>query len=1127
MPKWLPYLAMLIVVLAVGGGACGYLTFYAFGEWRKASQWQDAYDEAKRKGDKDLGEFFFGSPDPTKRSANLDAALKPEYEAAAKKSDAELGRFLSKHVMPNPYFPWLAVLGVFGVVYVLSFPCHRLFLKHNRRMMFITAVTGTLSGYFFFLAVNNIYPMGIDLAGGTELIYRLDFSSVDRRIDTAQRLLNEAQAQQAADGNVAPEKIRRLRADWQALEDSKRTAPDKATEVVRKRVDPTGAKGIPITSYDEGKRIRIQLPKASPEEVERIKRAIRTQGRLTFNLVARQDTDREIITKVMDPKNPTHEYGGYELMNIEKKDQYDPKLIHKEPIVVERIPRLEGSRVVFAGASRSHEGGWEINLRFDAAGSSLFEEMTAANVNRRMAIILDGVCHSAPVIKERIGGDCRISGSFSQKEASELASILQAGSLPADVAPESEFMVGPALGNEQIQAGITATIIGTVAVALFMWFYYRLAGFVAALCIMLLLLESLGALGFFKATMTLPGIAGILLNLAMAVDANVLIYERIREEQDRGRPLRLAVQAGFDRAFLTIIDSQLTTLISGLVLYYVGSGPVRGFAVTLCIGILLSLFTNLWVTRQIIEWIAAREMVLTLQMRQFFRKTSFDFMGSRWYWMGTSIGLVTLSLLAFGYMGVYKSEIYDVDFTGGTLVQFNFAKGHEQPDEAVKNVVGEKLKPGLKDRIEQTAKQLRELAASGKKEEELRQTITLQMPVVAAAILGDKRVVAAEDLTAEADRLDKVIQDWDKFDLIVQSFGQPVAGEGQRYQSYTVTTRLSENVIVDTLVAELNKAFAGDIEPQAIADNGKAVRFRLDLEGKKVQDSDHLRQALTYTLDKLANAEENTGLKDVMKALQVSKLKEEDLGGTQRPYLELSPLPEDKLARSRLTEVLQTVRLRIGEQDYRAPGPISRKSSFGPQVSGEMGRTAIMALLASLVGIFLYLWFRFEFSGAWGYGAIVALIHDSIISVGACCLVTACNWPVLVDLNLVAAVLTIIGYSVNDTIVIYDRIREVKSAHPTRNLGDIVNEACNATLSRTILTSLTVWIALVSLLIFGGQTVRSLAFTLWVGVIVGTYSSIFIASPLMVWWYRKFGATFATYPTQPSAQESAPSGAQI
>jgi SecD/SecF fusion protein len=1124
----LSLLAGLVLVFAVGLGAYGFLTFSTFSRWREISLWEESYKEAQQEAkDKNnpaiLEKFFFGpaDPDPRKLCAKLAPELKEQFSSAREAGTEALDGFFKTHVLPNRWIPWLYLLGLVVAAPLLSFGSRGLFQKHNRRMWFIIALSGLLGGYFSYLAGNNIYPMGIDLAGGTELIYRLDFTDVDRRLDEANQRLAELTE---GTGEQKEEEIRKLRSMVEALRLSRDTAPEKAAEVVRKRVDPTGTKGIPITSYDEGRRIRIQLPRASPEEVERIKRAIRTQGRLTFHLCADEMKDREIIEKVKDPNNTTREYKGYKLMVIETKDPYDPTNVRRYEEIVDKVPMLEGSRVVFAGTARSQEGGFEVRLQFDAAGSARFEEVTAANVNRKMAIVLDGTCYSAPVIKERIAGECRISGSFTQQQANDLASILTAGSLPAEVAPESEFTVGPALGNEQIESGMVATIAAGTVVAVFMWGYYRLGGFITVMCMFINLVVLMGALGFFKATMTLPGIAGIALTFGMAVDANVLIFERIREEQARGRPFRLAVQLGFDRAFSAIIDSNLTTLLSGIIMYYIGTGPVRGFAVTLSVGILVTLFANLWVFRQMLEWLVSREAVPTLKMFQALRETHIDFMALRrpWYFISGTAALS--SLAAFVALGVFNDRIYDLDFTGGTLVQFNFAKGKEQADADVKRAAEEVLQPKLKERLAAVAAKLTELAASGKKQDEIRTAVYEQVPEVVRSHMGAGGEITTEQLQRWADTVKKTAEDFARLRLTVQSFGNPEPGTESRYRSFSLTTRETDPVVVQAIVGQLLKTFEGKVEPDAVAVAGDAVRIHFQRKAGEAAGSLKSESCVfeaEHARDQLAASKElDASLQAALKALKASPAQVVAEG--ESCYVDLAPLPADPIQRDQVRVAFLETRIA-----HQAEGPIGRQSSFGSQVAGELRGSAVLALLGSLVGIFLYLWFRFEFSGAWGFGAIVALLHDAMVAVGAVCLVSTLGIiPILIDLNLVAAVLTIIGFSVNDTIVIFDRIREVKAAHPTRALGEVVNESVNATLSRTILTTSTALVATLMLFLFGGPTIRDLTFTLLVGMVAGVYSTVFIASPLMMWWYRRYGATFATYAPQPGG-EAAPSGAQL
>ncbi|MBI3828349.1 MAG: protein translocase subunit SecD [Planctomycetes bacterium] len=1121
------YVPVLGAGLLAGLLSCaifGALTYTAFNIWRQATILQDTYDSAKKEGGDALDRFILkGEPAvqlqniyrPITESAAIDA-----YKKAKTGKTSDLDAFFESTVLPSTKIAWACLIFIVVAWFLLLKMLRGLFGEFTGKMVLTFGLMGILGGYFWLLAGNNIYPMGIDLAGGTELVYRLEYRDVQRRIDDAQKRLSylEANKDKTDDQTkkvIDEDMLNRQRSNLRALRDSMATAPEKATEVVRKRVDPTGTKGVPITRFGED-RIRIQLPKASPEDVERIKRAIRTQGRLTFHAVSE---DADIKEKVQ--KNPNKEWGEFVSKEIDEADPYDPngKRKKKEDVVMNRTPEMEGSGIVAAYSTRSEQGGYKIQLTFDSAAAARFEEVTKRNLHKRLAIVLDGKCQLAPTIQSVISDQCQITGSFTKQQADEDAAVLTAGSLPAEVEMESEFVVGPSLGQEQIQSGIFATAIGALAVALFMWTYYRLAGFISIVNLFVLLSVMLGALGFFKATMTLPGIAGILLNLGMAVDANVLIYERFREELARGRNLRQAVNMGFDRAFVVILDSQLTTLICGIILYYLGSGPVRGFAVTLSIGVLVTLFSNVWVCHQIFLWLVSKDVVESLHMMQFFKVTSIDFMGKRKLWMGVSAVAIAASIAGFIYLGPVKEKIYDVDFTGGTLVQFNFSPKLEPSDEEVKAAVADKLKPQLRARLADMVLKLDELAAGGKTGPNLKKALAAALPEVDRAEFGTLAEIAPAQLQDLSKDLKKVLEDYNGSEFTVQSFGQASESGPDKYRSFTLTTRFTDHSVVEALDEELHKTFAGRIEPPAVEAAEGGLRLRISPSAKAPDTA--VTAAVKGTIESLAAKIENEDIRTELAALKVSEVKQEPYGsGLTRPYLLISPLPADPLKRDKLLETLATNKFAYvppGEKDInlRAEGPVSRKSSFGPQVASEMFLSSILAVLAALLAIFAYVWFRFEFSPAWGFGALVATLHDPTLCIGAACLVTVLSpSPVLLNLDIIAAILTVIGYSVNDTIVVFDRIREVKTAHPTRDLGEIINEAVNATLSRTVLTSTTALITMLALLVFGGPTIRNLAFTLTIGIIVGTYSSIFIASPLMLWWVRTYGAGKAAAPAK-------------
>jgi SecD/SecF fusion protein len=934
--------------------------------------------------------------------------------------------------------------GLIAALFLLIRSLKNFFGKYNGRINFAIWLVVLLATYFVFLFQTGKYPMGIDLAGGTELIYVLDFSDTKKNADLLSNELEELKAK-----DPQSKDIREKQNQLAGMQDGIRNASDLAAEVVRRRVDPTGTKGIPVTTFGSDRdRLRIMLPRATPEEVKRIRNAVETQGQLAFHIV---ETNNAVLQDVK-LHNGTSENGMYVTKEIITPKKFTDKTddVEKQEIVVRRTPDLASPKIVRARHRVSQQG----------AGQNDFGRLTEANTGKQMAIVLDGTAYSAPVIKDAIFGECVISGDFDEEKAKKLASVLQAGSLPAVVKYENEYTVGPTLGSEQIQSGMKATLIATVAVIGFVLFYYRLAGTIAAVCTVLNVLMLLGMMGFFKATLTLPGIAAIVLTLGMAIDANVLILERLREELERGRALRLAVTQGFDRAFVTIIDCNLTTLISGVILYYLGTGPVKGFAVTLSLGILTTLFCNLWLNWILTEWLVSRDVVETFSFRQFFRRTNIDFMGNRKIWFtGTALACVLSAVL----VATAGNSIYDVDFTGGTLIQFNFSSGKEQDGPKVKEIVENTINKAVSERSKEALAKINQ---------------------------QDMRLTA-------------------------QTYGKPEANG--LYKSFTITTRVTDPLLVEDLRQEILKTFKDDLEPEAITWTDTAVTVRMN--SRAGMSDAEVRENVIHARDEGVSYSGNAEVREPLAALTVGTPEHNG----QEILVSLSPLPAAPELRRKVIDAVASLKI-----EDRATGAISRKVTFGAAVADDLFLNSLIALFMANLGVLIYVWFRFEFSSGWGVGALIALIHDVLIASGAVILAHYAGMNILIDLNIIAALLTIVGFSVNDTIVVFDRIREVKQAHPTREYEDIVNEAVNATLSRTILTSLTVTVSAIVLLVFGGDTIRGMAWTLLVGFVAGTYSSIFIASPIMIWWLRKFGGGRAPIPSGTrSSKADSPAGAEI
>ena len=671
--------------------------------------------------------------------------------------------------------------------------------------------------------------------------------------------------------------------------ETRKDALDRAIEVIRNRIDSFGVGEMSIQKQGRD-HIIVQLPGVTDRE-----RALEIIGRtahLEFKIVSDNTED---LKKAID-NQPVE---GYELKYIENERA------GREPVLIAKEAGLTGDLLVNAKTEFSSKGFGEpyVSLTLNSKGAQIFANVTAANVGKRLAIVLDGKVVSAPVIREAIpSGQAQISGNFTVDQANDLALILRSGALPAPVMVEEERTVGPLLGADSIRSGIRATLIGGALVFVFMIFYYRLAGIIASFALVLNLLIILACLSMFKGTLTLPGIAGLILTIGMSVDANVLIYERIREELKLGKSLRAAIASGYHRAFSAIMDSNLTTIVAAALIFKFGTGPIRGFAVTLTIGLLANLFTAVTCTKVIFEIMCDQFSLSKLRFMHIVPDTKIDFIGKRRICYIISAIIIIAGIAIFAMRG---EKNYGVDFSGGTLQQYMFEK------------------PVRTDDVRQALKEV----GSG--------------------------------------------------DASIQQYGDP------------------KEVIIRTqkdITSQLNKVFS---------DKFKDNTFQI---------------------------------------------------------------------------------LRI--------------ETVGPAVGKNLRQNAIISLLLGMAGILLYVMIRFNLKYA--IAGVVALFHDVFVAIGALALTHR-----QFDLTVVAALLTIAGYSINDTIVIYDRIRENLRLVKKGNFMDVVNLSVNQTLGRTILTTGVTMLVVVALLFWGGEVLNNFAFCLCVGFISGVYSTVFIASPLIISWQKK------------------------
>ena len=679
----------------------------------------------------------------------------------------------------------------------------------------------------------------------------------------------------------------RLTLTDQGIDYRMRSAVEQSIEVIRRRVDELGTTE-PLIQRQGDDRIIVQVP--GLDDPQRLKELLNKTAKLTFHMVDTSVSAQDAI----EGRPPAGDMVVYSMD--------DPPV----PYVIERRALISGEDLVDAKAAfdqRTNEP--VVNFRFDSRGAQRFAQATQQNVGRPFAIVLDDQVVSAPVINEPIlGGSGQISGNFSVQGANDLAVLLRAGALPATLTVVEERTVGPSLGADSIRAGVMASVIGAAAVVVFMVAFYGMFGLVANIALFFNVVLLLALLSVIGATLTLPGIAGIVLTIGMAVDSNVLIYERIREERRNGRNLIQAVDTGFSKAFGTIVDANLTTLIAAVILFFLGSGPVRGFAITLAIGIITTIFSAFYLTRWMIsEWVRRkRPKELPKGIRTgMFDGINFSFMNFRRVTYILSAVLVIASVVGFGTRGMNLG----IDFTGGSVVQVE-------------------AKSGVAD--------------------------------------------------------------------------------------------------LSQIRSELNELNIGAVQAQGFGSD-KDVLIRIPAQ------------------DGGANAEQS--------------------------------------AISKVRDALQ--------DDYT----FARVEVVGPVVSGELSRTATIGVLASLFAILIYIWFRFEWQFA--VGAIVATAHDVILTIGIFVLT-----GVEFNLTSIAAVLTIVGYSLNDTVVVYDRIRENLRRYQKMGLPELIDISINQTLSRTILTAVTTMLALTALYVFGGEVIRSFTFAMLFGVAVGTFSSIYIAGPVLI-----------------------------
>jgi SecD/SecF fusion protein len=813
--------------------------------------------------------------------------------------------------------------------------------------------------------------LGLDLQGGSSFTVQIDKEKLHEQV--RERLVEANKGAEVASNDVD-----------NAVQNALNNSDTRILEILRNRVDQLGV-NEPVIAAGSNHRILIQLPGANEKTHREAEERIQSAAFLQFRLVhkASEELVRDLFDKGKAPE-------GYRIARVGTGNFYEPARDKKgmdelrgDPTYLRRLGMFEvpdpsyefmlerefapgengrrsATRIVYkphfvrrkaemagdalkraADEPNTMTGGQEINLELTRAGGERMAKLFNEQAGRPLAIVLDGTLYSAPVLNEKrehITGVMRgavITGAFSLEEARRLRDVLNSGSLPAPVRIIEKHVVGSTLGQDAIDSGVRAAVVGSLLVGLFMLVYYAYCGLLADLALVLnVVLLPAGMLlvaGFLRVfisqggagaallqlpVLTMPGIAGIVLTVGMAVDANVLIFERMREEFLAGKSVRAAVAAGYDRAFYAIFDSNITTVISGVIMFIFGSGPVRGYAITLCAGLLVSMYTSLVVTRMIFDATLSDSRSQAYRMMRWIKETAIDFLAARKVAIAFSVGVIAVTLAIFAWrLQTDRRHVLAVDFTGGSTLTFDYRA--RAPLEAVS-------------------------------------------------------AAAAEAGVADA----------------LSQYQTAMDGSG------------------------------GVLQIKTSQDTGK--------------DKAPIAQALTAALQQ-----------------------------------------------------------RLPDSGFR----LVAEEQIGAQVSAELARDGLIAILLSLVGIIVYLTIRFEFGFA--LGAIVAVFHDALFTLGVYCL---CGRQV--SLTIVAALLTIIGYSVNDTIVIFDRIRENLKLDQRRSFAEIANWSINQTLGRTLLTNLTVFLVVLSLFFLGGGAINDFAACMLIGVVVGTYSTVYIATPVTIAWHR-------------------------
>jgi SecD/SecF fusion protein len=908
-----------------------------------------------------------------------------------------------------------------------------------------------------------------------------------------------------------------------------------------------------VTAYDEYRPFKGRLD--DPKDLQRM---LKGAGILEWRILPTQDhpdVDMDLMTSYVErlrDKGPkTASDNNYVWCEIENIDEWRAVDSDQNPAIVGLFgdkyyvlasnnpndtmlysPSEKQWKLEKSNPTSDSMGRRAIGFLLDQKGGILFSRITGNNIGKPLCILLDGIAISAPSIESRIPRQGIITGSFTQTQVEDMVNKLNAGSLPARLIeqPISVNTIGPSIGADNRDQGIKAGLIGLIAVVACMVIYYCLAGSIADVALLMNMLFVLAIMAGVRATFTLPGIAGIILTIGMSVDANVLVFERIREEQLKGSSLRIAITNGYQRAFRTIFDANLTTFITAAILYWRASEEVKGFAIVLMLGIASSMFTALFVTRVIFDLLLSKRIIKDhLLMLRLIHNPNVNWMRSRPIFFGISIVLIVAGLAVFMTRDNTKNNKYDIEFTGGTSVQIMLKEPLNRQE--------------VEDRIQKEGNDLNNpaLAAANiysigktEKQYEINTTETNKMTVTVDLKQGNQKTDI--ELT-EAIKKAQTKFDGELNNLLVTQ------NTSNASEVVITTSQMNQSLVKEVLAAAFPEATISEPQVDEIVNRAIIRAFTDELEIQQnlqstITSTEKISEELIASYPELTDFVGGvkieceigtaTTLEDIRQRLSALQFKpdtqnlnhhypRETLGpdltsiDPNQPVNSFVYVSVDEEAGFReLTEdewnrfVDNETAKVLAASELEASLP--RVRQFDPSVGKEQKQRALIAIVLSLFAIITYIWIRFG-NVRYGIAAITALVHDVCITLGA---VTACTYlastrigellligDFKINLAIIAAFLTLIGYSLNDTLVVFDRIRENRGKARTIN-PQVITNSINQTISRTILTSFTTFIVVLIMYIFGGSGLRGFTFAIGFGIIIGTYSSIAIAAPILL-----------------------------